>query len=103
MGSGATGAGAGEGSGDAGSGCAGAAPGPGKDCWSSGSACVPMSLATFNAEVAWGINEPAVFKTGATIDMALGIKEINPGSASAPIGSPRPLYIMRAGTTSGPA
>jgi hypothetical protein len=99
MGNGATGAGAG----NAGSGWAGPAPAPGNACWRSGSACVPMFFATFNAEVAWGIKEVAVFTIGATMEMALGIKEIKPGKASAPIGSPKPLYMMRAGTTSDPA
>ena len=73
-----------------------------------GKACVPTPLASVSAEpAAFGMTEVAIVAafaaSGATMEMAFGISEASAGSASAPTGSPRPLYMIRAGTTSAPA
>ena len=59
--------------------------------WISGSACVPIPFAMFNADVACGIRAVAAFTAGATMEIAFGIKAASAGSASAPTGSPNPL------------
>jgi len=50
-----------------------------------------------------GTSDAAAPAAGAATDRAFGISESSCGSASAPTGSPNPLYTIRAGTISAPA
>lgn len=73
-----------------------------------GSACAPIPFAIVNAEpAAFGIIAVAAVAafaaSGAAMAIAFGINAASAGSASAPMGSPNPLYMIRAGTTSAPA
>jgi hypothetical protein len=65
-----------------------------------GKACAPTPFASVNAEPA---AVAAFAASGAATAIAFGINAASAGSASAPIGSPNPLYMIRAGTTSAPA